>query len=194
MDPASDETVLGDFEDASLTHFGVISRFYRGDGKFLVSTEGASGAVEEFEIKYTFGVDPLQQYLVEFPGGRLQCLPLCWDARPRTQGGQRWFHLYDREHIAPDDILFWTRVSQNWNTTCAECHSTGLRKNFDSSTDTYRTRWSEVDVSCEACHGPGAAHVRVGAGPCPGRDPAGYPRPGVDHPPQGSRAGNLDPR
>ena len=122
-------------------------------------TEGASGAVEEFEIKYTFGVDPLQQYLVEFPGGRLQCLPLCWDARPRTQGGQRWFHLYDREHIAPDDILFWTRVSQNWNTTCAECHSTGLRKNFDSSTDTYRTRWSEVDVSCEACHGPGAAHV-----------------------------------
>ena len=72
MDPANDETVLGDFEDASLTHFGVTSRFYRRDGKFLVLTEGASGAVEEFEIKYTFGVDPLQQYLVEFPGGRLQ--------------------------------------------------------------------------------------------------------------------------
>ena len=159
MDPAGDKTVLGDFEDATLTHFGVTSRFYRRDGKFLVLTEGASGAVEEFEIKYTFGADPLQQYLVEFPGGRLQCLPLCWDARPRTQGGQRWFHLYDREHIAPDDILFWTRVSQNWNTTCAECHSTGLRKNFDSSTDTYETRWSEVDVSCEACHGPGLAHL-----------------------------------
>ena len=159
MDTASDQTVLGDFEDATLTHLGVTSRFYRGDGKFLVSTEGASGAVEEFEVKYTFGAVPLQQYLVEFPGGRLQCLPLCWDSRPGAVGGQRWFHLYDRERIAPDDLLFWTRVSQNWNSACAECHSTGLRKNFDPSTGTYRTGWTEVDVSCEACHGPGAAHV-----------------------------------
>jgi len=159
MDPANDRTVLGDFEDANLTHRGVTSRFYRRDGKFLVSTEEASGAVEEFEVKYTFGADPLQQYLVEFPGGRLQSLPLCWDSRPLKEGGQRWFHLYDSERIAPDDLLFWTRVSQNWNTGCAECHSTGLRKNFDPSTETYRTRWTEVDVSCEACHGPGAAHV-----------------------------------
>ncbi len=159
MAPANDRTVLGDFGDATLTHLGVTSRFYRRDGRFLVSTEGASGAVEEFEVKYTFGADPLQQYLVEFPGGRLQCLPLCWDSRPRKEGGQRWFHLYDSERIAPGDLLFWTRVSQNWNAACAECHSTGLRKNFDPSTNTYRTRWTEVDVSCEACHGPGAAHV-----------------------------------
>lgn len=159
MDPVNDQTVLGDFEDATLTHLGVTSRFYRRDGKFLVSTGGTSGAIEEFEVKYTFGADPLQQYLVEFPGGRLQCLPLCWDSRPRKEGGQRWFHLYDSERVAPNDLLFWTRVSQNWNTGCAECHSTGLRKNFDPSTETYRTRWAEVDVSCEACHGPGAAHV-----------------------------------
>ena len=160
MDPANDRTVLGDFEDAAITHLGVTSRFYRRDGKFLVSTEGASGAVEEFEVKYTFGADPLQQYLVEFPGGRLQCLPLCWDSRPLNDGGQRWFHLYESERIAPGDLLFWTRVSQNWNSGCAECHSTGLRKNFDPSTGTYQTRWTEVDVSCEACHGPAAAHVQ----------------------------------
>ena len=159
MDTASDQTVLGDFEDATLTHLGVTSRFYRRDGKFLVSTEGASGDVEEFEVKYTFGADPLQQYLVEFPGGRLQCLPLCWDSRSRKEGGQRWFHLYDNERIAPGDLRFWTRISQNWNTACAECHSTGLRKNFDPATGTYQTRWAEVDVSCEACHGPGATHV-----------------------------------
>ena len=159
MAPANDQTVLGDFEDATLNHLGVTSRFYRRDGKFLVSTEGASGAVEEFEVKYTFGADPLQQYLVEFPGGRLQCLPLCWDSRPREEGGQRWFHLYQGERVAPGDLRFWTRVSQNWNSGCAECHSTGLRKNFDPATEAYRTRWTEVDVSCEACHGPGAAHV-----------------------------------
>jgi len=174
MAPANDRTVLGDFEDAALTHLGVTSRFYRRDGKFLVSTEGASGTVEEFEIKYTFGVAPLQQYLVEFPGGRLQCLPLCWDSRSRKEGGQRWFHLYGNERIAPGDLLFWTRVSQNWNTGCAECHSTGLRKNFDPSTETYRTRWSEVDVSCEACHGPGAAHVEWA-----GARARGETRPGI---------------
>ena len=159
MGLATNETVLGDFEDASLTHFGVTSRFYRRDGKFLVSTEGASGAIEEFEVKYTFGVDPLQQYLVEFPGGRLQCLPLCWDARSKREGGQRWFHIYDRERISPGDVLFWTRISQNWNHMCAECHSTDLRKNFDASSRTYETRWSEIDVSCEACHGPAASHL-----------------------------------
>ena len=160
MDLATDETVLGDFEDASLTHFGVTSRFYRRDGKFLVSTEGASGAIEEFEVQYTFGVDPLQQYLVEFPGGRLQCLPFCWDARSRENGGQRWFHIYPQERIDPDDALYWTRIAQNWNTMCAECHSTHLRKNFDTSSRTYETRWSEIDVSCEACHGPGASHLK----------------------------------
>lgn len=159
MDSANDQTVLGNFEDTTLTHFGVTSRFYRRDGKFLVSTEGASGTIEEFEVKYTFGADPLQQYLVEFPGGRLQCLPLCWDSRTPKEGGQRWFHLYDQERIAPHDRLFWTHSSQNWNTACAECHSTALLKNFDASTDTYQTRWSEVDVSCEACHGPGKEHV-----------------------------------
>ena len=179
MDPADDRTVLGDFENAALTHLGVTSRFYRRDGKFLVSTEGASGAVEEFEVKYAFGADPLQQYLVEFPGGRLQCLPLCWDSRSRKEGGQRWFHLYDNERIAPGDLLFWTRISQNWNAACAECHSTGLRKNFDPATETYQTRWAEVDVSCEACHGPGAAHVEWAEARARGETRPGIPGLGL---------------
>ena len=179
MDPASDRTVLGNFEDATLTHLGVTSRFYRRDGKFLVSTEGASGSVEEFEVKYTFGAHPLQQYLVEFPEGRLQCLPLCWDSRPSEEGGQRWFHLYSSQRVDPGDPLFWTRISQNWNTGCAECHSTGLRKNFDPSTESYQTRWTEVDVSCEACHGPGAAHVEWAEARARGEAGTGVPDPGL---------------
>jgi hypothetical protein len=102
---------------------------------------------------------PLQQYLVAFPGGRYQTLPLCWDARAADQGGQRWFHLYQDERIAPTDELYWTRVSQNWNYQCAECHSTDLRKHYDPATRTYSTTWNEIDVSCEACHGPGSRHV-----------------------------------
>jgi tetratricopeptide (TPR) repeat protein len=108
----------------------------------------------DFEVKYTFGVYPLQQYLVPLPGGRLQCLPIAWDA-----GQKKWYHLYPDAPIDPADWLYWTNAGQNWNGMCAECHSTNLKKDYDLLTDTYRTTWSEIDVSCEACHGPGSDHV-----------------------------------
>ena len=159
MQSVSEQTVLGDFNDASLTHFGVTSSFFKKDGKFLVHTEGPGGELRDYEIKYTFGVEPLQQYLVEFPGGRLQALSLAWDTRSQAQGGQRWFHLYPDERITADDELHWTKPSQNWNSMCAECHSTNLQKNYDPVSETFSTTWSEIDISCEACHGPGSDHV-----------------------------------
>jgi predicted CXXCH cytochrome family protein len=172
MEVASDQTVLGNFHNASLTQGGVTTRFYRREGRFLVYTEGPEGHMGEFEVAYTFGVSPLQQYLVAFPGGRLQCLPFCWDTRPASDGGQRWFHIYGNERIAPDDVLFWTRITQNWNSMCAECHSTDLQKNYDPRTKTYTTTWAEIDVSCEACHGPGSTHVRWAEGGGGGADSA----------------------
>ncbi len=159
MDIATDNTVLGDFNNASFTHHGVTSKFYRRDGKFFVFTEGLKGEFHEFEIKYVFGYSPLQQYLIEFPRGSYQMLPLCWDTRHAKEGGQRWFHIYGDERIKAGDILYWTQNSQNWNYMCAECHSTNLKKNYDYKTETYNTTWSEIDVSCEACHGPGSRHV-----------------------------------
>ena len=171
MDVANDETVLGDFNDISFTHFGVTSRFYMSDGKFMVNTEGPDGTLEDYQVDYVFGVRPLQQYLIEFPGGKYQCLPLCWDTRPAEEGGQRWFHIYQEERIPPDDVLHWTRVTQNWNYMCAECHSTNLHKNYSYSEKAYNTTWSEIDVSCEACHGPGSEHIdwaeKVEAGSSP---------------------------
>jgi predicted CXXCH cytochrome family protein len=159
MEAATEETVLGDFSGVRFTAFGVTSRFFRRDGGFFVSTEGPDGSMGEFKVSYTFGVFPLQQYLVAFPGGRYQVLPLCWDTRPHEQGGQRWFQIYPEQRIRHDDELFWTGRNQNWNYMCAECHSTHLQKNFNDTTRTYSTTWSEIDVSCEACHGPGSAHV-----------------------------------
>jgi len=159
MQVASEETVLGDFADTSFTHFGVTSRFLKRDGRFFVHTEGPGGEPAEFEIKYTFGVENLQQYLIEFPGGRLQSLTIAWDTRPSEEGGGRWFHLYPDERIAPDDPLHWTGRYQSWNAMCAECHSTHLQKRYDADSDSYATTWDEIDVSCETCHGPGKAHV-----------------------------------
>ncbi|MBX4924364.1 tetratricopeptide repeat protein [Rhizobium binae] len=159
MDQATERSVLGNFQNASIDHFGIHSRFFRKDGKFMVETDGEDGKLAEFEVKYTFGVAPLQQYLVEFPGGRIQALPLAWDSRPKAEGGQRWFHLYPNEQIGHDDVLHWTRLNQNWNFMCAECHSTGVRKNYDAAGDRFATRWAEISVGCEACHGKGSRHV-----------------------------------
>ncbi len=160
MQVANEDTVLGDFNDVSFTHFGVTSRFYKKDGKFFVNTDGPDGQMHDYEIIYTFGVTPLQQYLIEFPDGRVQSLGICWDARPKENGGQRWYHLYADEPIPYNDELHWTGPNQNWNYMCAECHSTRLRKNYDLKTNTYNTTWYEINVSCEACHGPSSNHVR----------------------------------
>jgi tetratricopeptide (TPR) repeat protein len=159
MAHATGKSVLGDFSGATFDYFGVKSRFFQQDGKYLVETDGADGKLAVFEIKYTFGVDPLQQYLVEFPDGRLQSLSIAWDSRPKDKGGQRWFHLYPNEEIRHDDVLHWTKLNQNWNFMCSECHSTGVRKNYDAANDRFATSFAEISVGCEACHGQGSRHV-----------------------------------
>jgi tetratricopeptide (TPR) repeat protein len=159
MAHATDKSVLGDFSDVTFEYFGVKSRFFRKDGKYLVETDGADGKLATFEVKYTFGVDPLQQYLIEFPDGRLQSLSIAWDSRPKDKGGQHWFHLYPNEQIRHDDVLHWTKLNQNWNFMCSECHSTGVRKNYDAANDRFATSFAEISVGCEACHGQGSRHV-----------------------------------
>ena len=159
MAEATEKTVLGNFDNATFTYGDVASRFFRRDGKFLVNTDGPDGKLADFDIRYTFGVTPLQQYLIAFPDGRMQALGIAWDSRPEDKGGQRWFHLYPGEKLKAGDPLHWTGIDQTWNFQCAECHSTELRKNYDAQKNTYATTWAEIDVACEACHGPGSVHV-----------------------------------
>ncbi len=159
MQAPTPESVEGDFDDARFTYGAVTSRFFRRDGRYWVRTDGPDGRLADFAVEKVFGVYPLQQYLVALPGGRLQALGLAWDARPKAAGGQRWFHLYPGEAVDHRDVLHWTKLSQNWNTQCAECHSTNLVKGYRWPEDRFVTTFSEIDVSCEACHGPGSRHV-----------------------------------
>ena len=154
MAPPTAETVRGDFDNASFRHQGVTTRFFRRDGKYFVHTDGPDGKMEDFEVKYTFGVDPLQQYLIETPGGRLQPLTIAWDTTKR-----RWFHLYPHEQAPPGDVMHWTGRYQTGNTMCIACHTTGYEKRYDAATDAFDTRWKEPNVSCQSCHGAGSAHV-----------------------------------
>lgn len=201
LQPATPQTVLADFNDARLQHYGITSRMYRQADRFMVHTEGPDGQMHDYQVTYVFGVTPLQQYLVEFgsePNSsdlstvkndsrkatnspelpRVQVLPLCWDTLKR-----QWFYLDPPDvhtQLAPRDDLHWTGIAQRWNTMCAECHSTNYQKNFspgtfqavakhspdkvnqtDSGIGQYRSTFNEINVNCEACHGPASLHVEL---------------------------------
>ncbi len=159
MQVASPDTVLGDFSGKEYDYFETFTQFLTDGGEFLVRTENADGEQQDFTVTHTFGIEPLQQYLVEFPGGRLQALPFAWDTRPSVDGGQRWFHLYPDEYVGPGDPLHWTARNFNWNYMCAECHSTDVKLGYDADSHTFNTTYEEISVGCEACHGPGSSHV-----------------------------------
>src|SRR5664279_3370845 len=154
MLPASDSSVSGDFNDRTLKADGISSHFFKKDGKFFINTEGEDGKYQDFEIKYTFGYYPLQQYLIEFPGGRMQATRASWDVK-----NKKWFYQFAGQKIPAHNWLHWTGNSANWNTMCASCHSTNLQKNYNTDSDSYHTTFSVLNVSCESCHGAGKLHV-----------------------------------
>lgn len=154
MRPANDSTVEGSFNDKTFTADGIVSRFFKKEGKYFIRTQGDDNSYHDYEVKYTFGYKPLQQYLVAFPGGRLQVARQTWDTK-----NKKWFHQYAGQKIPSHDWLHWTGNAQNWNTMCAACHSTNLKKNYDFEKDTYHTTYSVMTVSCESCHGAGQLHI-----------------------------------
>ena len=158
MQAASAVSVLAPFKGERFTEAGVTAVFSQRQGKFYVRTEGADARMQEFEITHTLGFTPLQQYLIPMPNHGMQALTIAWDTRPRTQGGQRWFHLQKGQRVRPGDALHWTGRQNNWNFMCAECHTTQFKKNFDAAKGSYGSTWSEMNVACEACHGPGSQH------------------------------------
>ena len=154
MEPMSEASVLGDFADASFSRDGEALLFHRDGERWLVRATDPAGAVSETELLYTFGWAPLQQYLASGPGGRLQAFDVAWDSEQN-----RWFELHPGQSLKPGDPLHWTGLLQNWNFTCADCHSTALRRNYDAASDSFATTFSEVTLGCESCHGAGGAHL-----------------------------------
>ena len=156
MQKADNNSILGDFNDVIFKSKGVTSIFYKKDGYFYVNTEGRDGKNHDFKILYTFGLTPLQQYIVQFPDGHLQCLRTAWDTEKK-----KWFDLYPDFKVVHKEWLHWSKGGLNWNNMCADCHSTNVRKNYSIENHSYNTKISLLNVSCEACHGPGKNHVNT---------------------------------
>ena len=156
MAPATADSVRGDFDNTQFRHQGVTSRFFKRGDRFFVHTDGPDGKLADFEIKYSFGVEPLQQYLIDIGNGRLQPLQIAWNTQTKT-----WFHLLPNEKAPPGDVLHWTGRYQTGNTMCIACNTTGFDKRYDAQADRFDSKWHEVNVSCQSCHGPGSRHVAV---------------------------------
>lgn len=154
MQVANDTTVLGDFNDVRITLDGVSYFFTKKNKRFTVQIKEIDGSEKEYIIGYTFGVHPLQQYLIDFEKGKKQVLRVSWDAVEK-----KWYHQYAGSKMDPHDWMHWTESSQNWNTMCAECHSTNLKKNYNIADGSFKTTWASINVSCESCHGPAEKHV-----------------------------------
>ncbi|MBV7584066.1 hypothetical protein KW851_14640 [Pseudomonas sp. PDM33] len=154
MKPATEGNVLGDFEGVTFKGDTETSRFFRKGGEYWVNTPGADGKPADFKVAYTFGFEPLQQYLLEYPGGRLQALGVAWDSRKH-----QWFQLMPGQRIDFKDELHWTRPAQNANFMCVECHTTGFKRNYDATTDSFASHWNSLGVGCQACHGPASKHL-----------------------------------
>ena len=170
MKHANEESVLGNFDNYTFTGSESIitvdtashvdkSRFFKKGKQYWVHIKGDNGKHQNYQIKYTFGFTPLQQYMVEFADGRVQLIPFAWDSRLKSDGGQRWFNLYP-DMTEKHQEFFWTNTGQNWNYMCADCHSTNVSKNFDLKTNSYKTTFSEINVACESCHGPASDHIK----------------------------------
>lgn len=151
---ANEESVLGDFNDTIFTDNEHEYRFSKEGDSYVVTISGTEEEAREYTISYTFGWEPLQQYLIETGQGKLQALHIAWDT-----DANRWFTLQPEQNYEPDDWMHWTGGSMNWNTMCADCHSTNLRQNYIAEADSFHTTWSVLNVSCESCHGPGQSHV-----------------------------------
>lgn len=156
MQVAESQTVLADFNNAAFTGEGESSRFFRQGAEFWVNTPGADGKPADFKVAYTFGIAPLQQYLIEVGDGKLQALGVAWDSEK-----QRWFHLYPGQGVNFKNPLHWSKPSQNANFMCVECHTTGYKRNFDATANTFNSQWNSLGVGCQACHGPASNHLRA---------------------------------
>ena len=174
MMAANEESVKADFNNTSFNYNGMITTFSMENGKYMVNTEGPDGKLHDYEIAYTFGIYPLQQYMIKFPEGKVQVLDPTWDSRSKEDGGQRWFHIHKDDNVTVGDVLHWTGPNMNWNYMCADCHSTNLKKNYDEKTKSYHTSWDIINVSCEACHGPASKHMEWAKTPHKALDNKGF--------------------
>jgi hypothetical protein len=152
-------TVMGDFETnnrLTVTTSGETGKIPQGEeltntmlkkgGKYIVNTIGPDGEFHNYEVSHTFGINTKQSYLTQFPNGALYVLPVQWNVEK-----QQWFDFHGPASNSPGDGAYWSDDGRTWQFNCAGCHTTGLKINYDLTTESFETDMIEPGVGCEAC-------------------------------------------
>ncbi|MCL1125233.1 tetratricopeptide repeat protein [Shewanella surugensis] len=160
MQKADRQSVLGHFNHFTFKNDNSWTLFDHDKNGFYIETGLKGQPGQRYSIPFVFGFYPLQQLLVDIGGGRLQAYTVAWDARSIEEGGQTWYDLYEDAH-QPNSPFYWQGQFNNWNTRCAQCHSTELTRGYDLNNDRYNTQWRQPNVSCEACHGSASVHLAL---------------------------------
>lgn len=138
-----------------IRHGSLTSTVREEAGAFEIVTLGADGAVKPHRVERVIGEAPLRQYMIPARGGRYQVAALSYDPAK-----DEWFDVFGEEDRKPHEWGYWSNRGMTWNSVCADCHNTNLRKHYDVAADSYETTYAELGVGCEACHGPSSAHVK----------------------------------
>jgi tetratricopeptide (TPR) repeat protein len=139
----------------TLTHGKETSEaFVDADGLAKILTTGLDKKRHAYPVVRVIGNDPLRQFLIPAPGGRMQTCDVTLDPAKNE-----WFDVFGDDERTPGDWGHWTGQGMNWNAMCAACHNTRVRKNYEPQTNSYHTSMAEMSVGCESCHGPMKEHV-----------------------------------
>ena len=130
----------------------------RGETFHLLVT-GPDGQTVTHPIVGLIGVDPLVNFLVALPDGRVQATTLAWDVHR-----QELFDTFDGEERKIGDYGHWLGQGLNWNANCAWCHTTDFKKSLDDQTLGYASHWVAQGITCQQCHPGSEAHVRAQRG------------------------------
>jgi hypothetical protein len=176
--PAS---VIGDFDNVRLAAKDLDVRLFKEGDAFMAELNFRNPqATRTLPVVLTTGSHYQQWYWLAAPNDpQMMLLPYIY-----VTDEKRWIprhaalineklRLMDRPEIA---TLYVERDA--WKTTGISCHSThGQPQPVDATGSTSAVpRVAEFGISCKACHGPGAAHVRVND------DASAKPRSGIVNP------------
>lgn len=160
---ARGEALAAPFAGERLDYLGFRATMDRGDrGEPRIRVDGEPGEppLVDAEVVMTVGSHRYQQYLARIDRGggegEVWRLPLAWHI-----GEARWIHL-NAAFLEPEgsegDAGDYLRHLSRWNDNCIFCHNTEPRPGLGDD-GRFRSAVGELGIACEACHGPGEAHL-----------------------------------
>jgi len=161
---ATEESVLGDFNNVRLSAQDLDVRLFKEGSQFMAELVFSGADKHIFRVVMTTGSHNQQVYwLASLTDPRQMILPYLYlvpERRwiPRHSAFVNTMCLVDRPELSVFKADF-----DRWKTICIKCHATHGQPNpvDEAGRPLPLPRVAEFGISCEACHGPGAAHVRA---------------------------------